>query len=159
MNLILQPSQFNPIYLYFLERKSNMIIDGLFSKLMYSTDSFITTGLYIDCLFQSIKKTGISMIVFDIHKNSEIIQQLCHIEKQVLQAYMQQFQLSNKTPIFDLENKLQTGTIRYYTSPTYNKSSTYKLSSAINYYIKVSGIWETDHQIGLTYKIIEYQSK
>jgi len=159
MNLILQSSQFNPIYLYFLERKSNMIIDGFFSKLMYSTDSFITNGLYIDCLFQPIKKTGISMIEMDIHKNGETIQQLLSIEKQVLQAYMQQFQISNKTSIFDLEHKLQTGTIKFYSSPTYNKSTTYKLSSTINYYIKISGIWETDHQIGLTYKIIEYQSK
>ena len=159
MNIILQPIQFNPIYLYFLERKSNMIIDGFFSKLMYSTNHFTTTGLFIDCLFQpqSIKKTGISIINIDIQKNNEPINRLIDIEKQILLAYIYHFQIANKTPVYDIDNKMQLGNIKFYSSAIYNKSNTYKVSSNMNYYIKISGIWETDYQIGLTYKIIEYQ--
>ena len=161
MNVILQYNQFNPIYLYFLERKSNMIIDGFFSKLMYSTNCFITTGLYIDCLFQhqSIKKIRTSIIEFDIHKNNDSIQKLLNIEKQILLEYIQQLQLSPKIPVYDLEHKLQSGMIKFYSSNTYNKTNNFKLLSSVNYYIKISGIWETEHQVGLTYKIIEYQSK
>ena len=161
MNLILQPSQFNQIYLYFLEKKSNMIIDGFFSKLLYSTKHFTTTGLFIDCLFQqqTIKKNGISTFELDIHKNEDIISSLIEIEKQILLTYIQQFQISNKMMVQDIENKFKSGIIKYYSSSIYNKTTNYKPSYNINYYIKISGIWETDHQIGLTYKIIEYQSK
>ena len=161
MNLILQPNQFNQNCIYFLERKSNMIIDGLFSKLLYSTDCFITTGLYIDFLLeqQTFKKSGSSTIEVDIHKNTEMIQQLINIEKEILLLYIEQFQLQTKIPVYDLENKLQSTTIKFYSSNIYNKPNNYKLFTTLNYYIKISGIWETNQQIGLTYKIIEYQTK
>jgi len=161
MNLILQTIQFNPINLYFLEKKSNMIVDGYFSKLMYSTKNFTTTGLFIDCLFHqpSIKKSGLSIIEFDIHKNIDSITNLINIEKQILLAYTQQFQISNKSIVYDVEDKLKSGMIKFYSSSIYNKSTTYRLSTNLNYYIKISGIWETEYQIGLTFKIIEYHSK
>ena len=158
MNLILHPNQFNPNHLYFLERKSNMIIDGFFSKLLYSTQYFITTGLFIDSLFhkQSIKKIGISLFELDLSKNKEVIKILVDIENQILSTYMQQFQITDKIPVYDLENKIQSGILKFYSSTIYNKSNTYKLSSHFDYYLKISGIWETEQQLGLTYKIIEY---
>jgi|UniRef100_A0A6C0I044 hypothetical protein len=157
MNLIISTNQFKSIYLHFLERKSNIIIDGVFSKLLYSNNNFIMNGLFIECPFQSLnpKKYNLSLLDFDVTNNKEIIKQISDIEKQILLYYMHFFQITNKICTYDLSYKMQNGSLKYYYSTSSNKYSVHKPE----YYIKISGIWETDTQIGLTYKLIEYRCK
>ena len=160
MNLLVLPNQFDSNYLYFLERKPNLIIEeAIFSKLLYSTKEFITTGLFIFIPFEisTIKHTGISTIEFNTKINESIIQKIIEIEKQIMNSYFLQYQIKSKTPIYDISNKFQSGSLKIYSNNMHNKNYTTKRS--VNYYIKISGIWETANQIGLTYKIIEYPLK
>jgi len=46
MNLILNPFQFDSKNLFFLEKKKNNIIDGCFSKIIYSPEYFTMNGIY-----------------------------------------------------------------------------------------------------------------
>lgn len=157
MNVIITTHQFQSIYAHFLDRKPNMIIDGIFSKLLYSNHHFVMNGLFIDISLQSIspKKYNSSFIEFDVSSNKDMMKRISEIEKQILQNYADYFQITNKTPVYDLSYKLHSGSLKYYSSSIQNKYPIVKPE----YFVKISGIWETIHQYGITYKIIEYRPK
>ena len=76
---------------------------------------------------------------------------------QILEFYKQLFQCKKKI-VFMLKEQLQEGNIKLYKEHFYNFI---KFPCKHKYYIpnvilKISGIWETDDNIGLTYKFIEY---
>jgi hypothetical protein len=121
-------------------------------------------GLYIDVPIKNIinKNNSKNIIQLDAISNKEIIQKMIDIEKQLLQYYIQYFSLSyeksetniqNKTIIYNLKNQLQNGSIKYY------KEYEYYYQKPSSFYIKFSGIWENQSEIGITFKLIEYQKK
>jgi hypothetical protein len=56
------------------------------------------------------------------------------------------FGITNKTPNYSLKQQIQNGSIKYYKD---------HMTKGNLYYIKLSGIWETHNEIGITYKMIE----
>lgn len=157
MNLLISTNQFQNQYLVFLDRRENMIIDGIFSKILYSTSYMILNGLFISFpLVYSKKQFSKLNIDFDVFINKELIKKIAEIEKSILNHYIEFYNIQHKTINSDLYQKLQSGSIKYYSS---NKYPNEVKKFNYEYYIKISGIWETNHQIGLTYKIIEYQTK
>jgi hypothetical protein len=89
--------------------------------------------------------------------NSKNITDIIRIEMQILEFYKQLFQCKKKI-VFMLKEQLQEGNIKLYKEHFYNFI---KFPCKQNYHIpnvilKISGIWETDDNIGLTYKFIEY---
>ena len=47
MNIVIDPKTFNETNLCFLDKKKNNIIDGYFSKIIYSSDLFIMNGVFL----------------------------------------------------------------------------------------------------------------
>jgi hypothetical protein len=47
MNLLIQPQQFQPSSIFFLDTKQNMMMVGNFTKMNYSTNYFTMIGLYL----------------------------------------------------------------------------------------------------------------
>jgi hypothetical protein len=80
-------------------------------------------------------------------QNLSIIHDLKTIEKLLLQNY-KQYNKIDKQFEFVLSKQLATGQIRVYHENNHKQKFN-------NYVIKISGIWETSHKIGLTYKILE----
>jgi hypothetical protein len=146
MNLLLQTTDVALSKIFFLDKKNNMIMDGYFTKLIFSNECMITNGLFVD--FQIIPKQTSSknMLIIDMQTNKDFIHKISTIEKQIIQYYMYFFGISNKTPAYNLKLQLQNGYIKYYKNNT----------SKQLYFIKISGIWETSSEIGITFKIIEY---
>jgi hypothetical protein len=66
-----------------------------------------------------------------------------NIEKSCLSYYSSFYNIRNKTPVFHLLQQLNNGTIKYY-----------KENHGSQFYIKISGIWDTEIEYGITYKII-----
>ena len=71
MNLLIQPQQFQPSSIFFLDTKQNMMMVGNFTKMNYSTNYFTMIGLYLafpillaDAFLYQRKTEAIS------HKNS-----------------------------------------------------------------------------------------
>lgn len=146
MILLLKLPQFLISGISFLEKKVNMIMDGYFVKIIYSDDCMTMNGIYLEMpliLSSSVHK---NMLSIDTVSNKDIIYKLSVIEKQLIQCYMLFFGISNKVPSYYLKQQLQSGYIKFYRDYESSKS---------NYYIKISGIWETTDEIGITYKIIE----
>jgi len=149
MILLIQTPNFTVSNISFLEKKVNMIMDGFFVKLYYSDDCMTMNGVFIEIPIVTIPIFSPKNILqFNPIINKDWIHKLSIIEKQLIQYYMFFFGISHKNPIYSLKQQLQNGYIKYYTSIRSNKMNSL-------FYIKISGIWETTNEIGITYKIIE----
>jgi len=58
----------------------------------------------------------------------------------------------NKIIVYTLKNQIENKCIKYY-----KDYSSY--SKPASFYIKISGIWENQYEIGITFKLIEYQKQ
>ena len=95
MNILLYSNDFDASNIYFLDKKTNMIMDGVFTKIIYSNNCMSMNGLYIDFPIKNIinKNNSKNVIQLDAINNKDIIQKMIDIEKQLLHYYLQYFSL------------------------------------------------------------------
>jgi hypothetical protein len=149
MLVLLKTQQFLLSNISLLEKKVNMIMDGYFTKLIYSDDCMTMNGIFFELPVTITNTSSIQskyIAYFDTVVNRDWIYKLSVIEKQILQYYMFFFGITNKTPNYSLKQQIQNGSIKYYKD---------HMTKGNLYYIKLSGIWETHNEIGITYKMIE----
>ena len=155
MNVVLDISKFQLNNIIFLESKRNMIMDGTFAKIIYSNNNFSLNSIYFN-LFLEIQTIEKQMNKFFMKYNANtvinnaIIQELSKIEYRIIEYY-KQINLINKRTNCILSKQLLTGNLKLYKD--YNLSKMNK--NYPQYIIKISGIWENNNEIGITYKIIE----
>lgn len=167
MNLLLDTIDFSLDKVYFSDKKTNMLMDGFFTKIVFSNEYITMHCLYIDIPLKNPMVNKIyarNILQLDIYNNKDIIQKLIDIEHQLLQYYAHFYNIpittsnsmhSNKSKSFsfNLKSQLQNGSIKYY------KESSDIYSAKPLFYIKISGIWENQYELGITFKIIEYQKQ
>lgn len=197
MNLACNISEFEIEKTTFLDIKKNIIIDGTFTKLIYSTSNVILNGIYLifpieideesykkqdnfytkntpDCQEGSIRGSVItehwqrgdsnfkhhsslhsdalqvgkykfaSFSILNQH-NINIMKELSRIEHTIIE-YAKYYYNIKKINIYSLRNQLKHGSIKIYNSM--------QPQCDTNTIIKISGIWENDQNIGITYKFI-----
>jgi hypothetical protein len=155
MNVIVDITKFQLNNIIFLESKRNMIMDGTFAKIIYSNQYFSLNSIYFNLSIdiQSIEKQ-MNKCFMKYNPNSiinaQFIQELSKIENRIIEYYKQINQINKKTNCI-LNKQLLTGSIKLYKD--YNLSKMNK--NYPQYIIKISGIWENNNDIGITYKIIE----
>ena len=155
MNVILDIYGFQLNNIIFLESKRNMIMDGTFAKIIYSNQYFSLNSIYFDFPIEllSIDKQ-MNKYIMKYNPNSNInnilIQELSKIEYRIIEYYKQINQINKRTNCI-LNRQLLTGNLKIYKD--YNLSKINK--NPPQYIIKISGIWENNNEIGITYKIIE----
>jgi hypothetical protein len=150
------PKKISVNNLYILDAKRNMIMDGFFSKLIYSNELFTMTGIYVLCPIQitGLEYNGTKkQIKFNPYTqpNMQIIQDFSKLEYRILEYYKQTKQ-NNKKFINSLAKQLYSGYLKIYKD--YNQSAQCSNGPCV-FLLKISGIWETNDNIGLTYKIYE----
>lgn len=155
MNVILDVYGFQLNNIIFLESKRNMIMDGTFAKIIYSNQYFSLNSIYFDFTIEilSIEKQMNKFIMKynpNSYANNTLIQELSKIEYRIIEYYKQINQINKRTNCI-LNKQLLTGNLKIYKD--YNLSKINK--NPPQYIIKISGIWENNNEIGITYKIIE----
>lgn len=173
MNFILDKDSFYVENLYFSEIKHNIIIDGKFTKLFYSTPFFLLNNIFIDlkivtkdlreinslyhnkyygsysAYYNSISNnSGKYIMYFDMTENKETLEKMIEIEKNILDYYSL-YRGINKIPEYIFKNQIMNKNLKFYKNMYSDENST-------NFYLKISGIWENNSQIGITYKIVNY---
>jgi hypothetical protein len=156
MNIIFQIQDFQLGYLYFLDTKQNIIIDGVFSKIIYS-NQYLTLNsifLYLPIEIQTIDKImNKNVIKFypSAPQNIQLVQELSKIEYKIIEYYKHVNHIQKKTVCL-LTKQLYSGNLKLYRD--YNS---YKLNcdKKPQYIVKISGIWENEDEVGITYKIME----
>ena len=135
----------------YLYPKKNTIMQGEFTKILYSKDYVTINGLYLYLPISVERKSSYennhTRYICNISSNIQLIQDLSNIEKNILANY-KIYKKTRKRCEYVLNKQLMTKQIRVYHDNNYNKKKTH-------YVIKISGIWETIDSIGVTYKILE----
>jgi len=152
MNIIYNINQFKFHNLFLLEPKRNIIMDGKFTKIVYSDELIVMNGIYLITPFDDFyveNNLNKCVLKLNIHNaiNTNIITELIKIESNIIQYYKHLFECSKK-PFALLKEQILNGNIKLYS----NNSNNEKKCKII---IKISGIWENEDQVGLTYKFME----
>jgi hypothetical protein len=148
MNLVTNIQQYNEDYVYFLEPiKNNIIHNGQFIRIVYSTSLFTLNGIYINIAIKchSIEKYYNKFCchfdtVYPPHK--ELIDQLRCLEEGILRKT----KIVGKTPKLKISEQFKHGHVKVFSDTLDQINQTFVL--------KIAGIWETDTEYGLTYKLI-----
>jgi hypothetical protein len=168
MNILLDLKHFSLNNIFHCDTKENIIMEGKFTKLLYSNELFTMNGIYFSFPIEeiAIEKVGNrNLIKFHSYSqvNLPIIQEFAKIEYRILEHYKYMNKCARKISN-TLSKQLYLGSMKIYNdlhSFTQVKSSNvngYKNYDNMNenhsnFFLKISGIWETDNEIGLTYKL------
>lgn len=135
MNVLIDTSTYKDEYVYISEPVPNNIIkNGLFYKINYSTE-FVT----LNCIYIIYKQRTV-YTADDILQNNF---QIKNIERQILSNPM----FNNKAKLFKLTEFIDFGLERFISS------GAQYITTNLLYVIKISGVWETETNCGLTYKL------
>lgn len=206
MELSIPIHNINPHNIFFADKKKNIIVDGDFIKIVYSTDSFEMNGIYIlveleplhnqasfpqnhsvnrgknDARFLPGTQDDMSLygpsvtgsggewthITNKMHnltpkrtisfnpaskENIGSVDRLCQIESEIVNRYIASF-CPTKTASYVLRTQLISGVIKYHSEdrPCLRNGSVY--SSKEKCILKISGVWETATNVGITMKFI-----
>ena len=91
MNIIIDISQIEYMNFVFLEKKKNIIVDGYFTKIIYS-DPFVTfNNIYINCPIQiqyiSNDSSVKNSVFFNTSHNIGVIKMITKLEEQIIESY------------------------------------------------------------------------
>lgn len=146
MNLVKTINQYDNRSLFFCEPiKNNIMNDGNFIRILYSTENIVLNGIYLLIDLHDIvceKYYNKFKCSFNILNHKDTIDNLKIIEEDILKKYK-----SHKTPSYKIFEQLKSGYIKLYTDIG-NKIT-------CSFILKISGIWETQQNYGLTYKFIK----
>jgi hypothetical protein len=144
MNIVKTINQYNEEFVYFLEPiRNNIINNGSFIKIIYSTPFITFNGIYVNINLTYIgieKYFNKFKCVFDINYHKDIVERIKYIESSILNKY-----ISNKEPQYKIYDQLKNGNIKIVTSSE-------RISNS--FLLKIAGIWENESEYGLTYKFI-----
>jgi hypothetical protein len=140
----------------FLYSKQNTVMDGDFTKILYSSEHFTMNGLYLlfPVIFdkRSVGKFDHVNHIRNIHDhlNSQLIQDFCLLERKLLAQY-KKCNRCDKPVELSFFKQLSTKQIRVYSeSVPFDQPVPPSV-----FIIKISGVWESHERIGITYKIVE----
>jgi hypothetical protein len=146
MNLVKSIEQYNDKNTFFCEPiKNNIMSDGNFIRILYSTQHFILNGIYLLVNFHDItceKFYNKYKCIFNVLNHKDIIDNLKTIEEDILKKYN-----TNKFACYKIYEQMKSGYIKIFTDVG-NRSH-------CSFILKISGIWETQYNCGLTYKFLK----
>ena len=150
MNIVKQICQYDNNNIFFCEStKNNVMIEGNFIRILYSTNNFVLNGIYLLVTLNNIiceKYYSKYKCSFNINKHIDTINSLKKIEEELLQKYDH----NNKIPQYKIYEQLSNGYVKIFCDIE-NKTF-------CSFILKISGIWETQDKYGLTYKFIKITS-
>ena len=166
MNIILDNNDFAIENAFFLEKTNNIIIDGFFSKIIISDEYFTMNGLFLE-LPLTVNESYMTnqynkqIIHFNSHiqNNLLLITKISEIENTLINYYKKLNASSKKTNL-SLTHQLFNGYFKIYKEPGYFSNTRVESknngkNSTKKYIIKISGLWETKEEVGVSYKFIE----
>ena len=147
MNIVKQIDQYNKNNVYFCEPiKNNIMNNGIFIRIIYSTPLFILNGIYLSIYINHItveKYYNKFKCTFDINTYNDLINNIKNIEEGILNKS----NIKGKLPQYKINEQLKNGTIKIFADNIEKIKNVFLL--------KIAGIWETEHEYGLTYKFMK----
>ena len=144
MNIIFNHNEFDISKVYFITPiKNRLLSNSSFYKLFYTPPLFILNTLYIKLDLKPLftKQLDSKICVsFNVDKNKFMVSKVRDIETMILNRLP-----LNKTKTLNCSNQLLKGCLYV--------NNVYKNVTKVNsLYVKISGIWESEKEYGLSYK-------
>jgi hypothetical protein len=149
MNIILNLNNINSYNVCFLEPKKNIIMDGLFTKMNFLNDYLTMNGIFIIFPIDqySIENNEKKYYLkFKHTSNMRTVQEFSKLENNLLELYNTNHNKNKKKSLL-LSKQLYNGYIKIY------KENVHIIHDKLQLVMKISGIWENNTEIGLTYKL------
>jgi len=145
MNLVKNMNQYDENNIFFCEPiKNNIMNDGTFIRILYSTHNILLNGIYLLIALNDItceKYYNKYRCNFNPSNHKDIIDNIKLIEENILKKID-----IKKTPQLKISEQLRNGNIKLFNMIDKEESS---------FIVKISGVWETQCNYGLTYKFIK----
>ncbi len=147
MNIVKTIDQYDENYVFFCDPiKNNVMNEGSFIRIIYSTPNVVLNGVYILITLNDIsceKYYSKYRCGFNALAHKELIDNLKIIEDGLLKKV----NILQKIPQNKINEQLKNGNLKVFSEIT-NKTT-------CSFILKISGIWETQYNYGLTYKFIK----
>lgn len=149
MFIVKKLEQYNENYIYFCDPiKNNIMQDGFFIRILYSTPIVTFNGIYFEIFLHDTSfdkyynkyKCNFNM---NHSQNKELIEKIKIMEENILNKYSS---IHNKIPHYKIFDHIKNGNIKIFCDSIPKNNSVLIL--------KISGLWETSNNFGLTYKFI-----
>ena len=144
MNIVKKIEQYDENSIFFCEPIKNTIMnEGNFIRILYSTNNVTLNGIYLLIQLNDIvseKYYNKNKCTFSVINHKELIEKIKTIEENLLNK----IEINNKIPQFKIFEQLNNGNIKFFCD-SISKSNN-------SFILKISGIWETQTNYGLTYK-------
>ena len=145
MNIVKNINQYNENNIFFCEPiKNNIMNDGNFIRILYSTHNILLNGIYLLIKINDVtceKYYNKYRCGFNPNNHKDIIDNIKIIEENILKKLD-----IKKIPQLKINEQLKNGNIKLFNIIDEENCS---------FIIKISGIWETQNNYGLTYKFIK----
>ena len=147
MNIAKNLDQYNKNNVFFCEPiKNNVMNEGDFIRLIYSMHNVVLNGIYLVFILNNVtceKYYTKYKCNFIVSEHKDIIENIKNIEEELLKKY----EISTKIPQFRIYDHIKNGTLKIFTD----------VGSAreCSFILKISGIWETLYNYGVTYKFVK----
>ena len=143
MNVSIDLDDFDENNIYFNKPVKNTVIDNSkFFRVTYSNDIFTMTGAHIRFKIASSEEynkynsCNQHFVLSNLEKNKTVVTKLIQIESKILYRLC----IPEKRPVFKIWQKLNRGNFKLL---------------ANRYVLKISGVWETDEEYGITYRFFD----
>jgi Zn-dependent M16 (insulinase) family peptidase len=148
MNIAIQIENYDKNNIFFCDSIKNSIInEGIFFRILYSNSYVLMNGIFLLIKLNDVtfnKYYNKFKCNFNTNINKEIINKIKIIEEQILEK----INIQNKGPQYKIYEQMKNGSIKLYNEINENNIDQ-------NFILKISGIWETHTNYGLTYKFIK----
>jgi hypothetical protein len=145
MILIKKLEQYEDHYVHLCDPiKNNIISDGNFFRIIYSTHDVTLNGIYLLIELKNViceKHYNKYKYSFNVNAHNDVIENIKKIEESLLNKIK-----FNKNPCFKIYEQFTNGNIKLFTEHPSNKN--------MRVVLKMSGIWENEFNYGLTYKFM-----
>ena len=152
MNIVKKIDQYNDNYIYFCEPiKNNIMNEGNFIRILYSSPLFVLNGIYLHLTFYDIiieKYYNKYKCLFNILNHKDIIESIKIIEDNILKKV----NIKNKIAQHKIYEQLINGNIKIFFDNKNKFINNCENSNLNHFLLKISGIWETETSYGVTYK-------
>ena len=144
MNVALDMNEFNINNVFYQKPINNTVMeDSNFIRILYSDELITINGIFIKI---NLKIESIDAYynkyrcVYQENLNREVINYIKNLETMILHNYK-----SSKKPAYKIKEQLDTMSIKIFTETNVRKVPT-------EFILKISGLWETTTEYGITYK-------
>ena len=148
MNVVLDISQFDKDCVHFQKSVRNTVMDNShFIRVVYSIELFSLNGLFVKFSLRNAKVERYFAKFkcnFGCSGNEEVVQQLINLERVILQRAG----IKGKQYACKIREQLEAGTIKLFANESDGQVGN-------NFILKVSGVWETADEVGVTFKFID----